>query len=449
MEAVDISNSTLASLAQGLRIRKYRASDVTRAVLEQLHKTEASVHAYAYLDEEGALARAEAIDREIRDQGPHSVLHGIPIGIKDLFETKDMPTQAGSGVLCDYRPTQDAEIVRVLRSNGAIFLGKQRTHEFGLGMDEPASRSPWASGRYPGGSSVGGAVSTVVGSCVASFGTDGGGSVRKPASINGLVGLKPTLGRIDARGIVPGPISVDHIGWMTLDVEDSALICSLLTGEQADLAVNASTLRLGCLSYFFRDIEPDIEQRVRDCLEALVDRGATVTWLNVPELEDAAQVHQIIASAETYRLHAAFIERKAHLYHPKTLDALRAAAAITDVQLVAARRAREQLTAAIQAAFKRHGLHALCSPTVGLSPVLLDDMDPPALLGRYTRLTSPFNLTGHPAASVPCGIDRNGVPIGFQIAGPLEGESQVLRVARVVEACSSAEVAALRLRFRS
>lgn len=447
--ALDLKSATLAAAADLIRSRRLTATELTSKVLGRLHATEPLLHAYAHVDQQAALERAAAVDRDIAERGPCGPLHGIPVGIKDLFATRDMPTEAGSSLLRGYRPSQDADLVRALRERGAIFLGKQATHEFGLGMNQPATRTPWGLDHYPGGSTVGGAVATAVGSCLAAFGTDGGGSIRKPAAINGLVGLKPTFGRFSTQGIVPGGTSVDHVGWITRSVQDSALIYAELAGQAVQCRRGVDGLRLGCVSYFFTDLDSGIENQVRGCLRLLERAGAEIVRLDLPELEAASQAHAAIAMVESYRLHEQWVKERPGLYHPASLRCLLAGASITETGLQRAYETRERVTAAFNELFSAHRIDALCSPTVGLPPVPLSELDPEHMLGRYTRLTAPFNLSGHPAISVPCGIDRQGFPIGFQIAGPLQAEAVVLSVAASVERLQLWSPGALCGRLRS
>lgn len=446
---LDLDNATLAEAAELIRSRRLTATELARMTLGRLHATEPVLHAHSYIDEQAALKRAEAVDRDIAERGPCGPLHGIPVGVKDLFETRDMPTEAGSRLLRGYRPGQDADIVKSLRAHGAVFLGKQATHEFGFGMNAPATRTPWGLDRYPGGSTVGGAVATAVGSCLAAFGTDGGGSIRKPAAINGLVGLKPTLDRFSTQGIVPGSTSIDHIGWITRSVHDSALVYAVLAGQALERREGIEGLRLGCIAYFFTDLDSGIERQVRNCIGLLERAGAEIIWLDLPELQGASQAHAAIAAAESYRLHEKWVQEQPGLYHPASLRCLLAGAAVTQAQLQRAYETRVRVTDALNGLFSTYRLDALCSPTVGISPVALSEMDPERLLGQYTRLTSPFNLSGHPAISVPCGFDRQGCPVGFQIAGRLRDEAMVLRVAASVERLQPWSREAIRDRLKS
>lgn len=431
----DLGRTTVTDAATMIREGRTTAAELMEAVLQRAATTEPALHAYSHLDHDAARSAARKADLEMAKHGPKGPLHGIPIGVKDLIETTDMPTEAGSAVLKGNRPLQDAPVVQKLREAGAIIVGKQQTHEFGFGNDEPPTRNPWDPHRYAGGSTIGGGVSVAVGSSLAAIGTDGGGSIRKPAAINGLVGLKPTFGKVSTAGIIPGATSVDHIGWLTKSVADAKLFLTLLadTPDSYDSS-GVSGLRLGCASYFFQDLDPDIEKHVRHCLDALSLGGAEIVWFDLPELESAVDIHGTIASYESVAKHAALIEKSSELYHPANLRLLNTAAAMEPHRFRAAQDARIKLGAAIQDAMNAYNLDALCSPTLRLPPVLLPEMNPEVMLPQYCRFTAPFNLTGQPAVSVPCGTDGRGLPVGFQVAGRLGNDAMTLRIAEAVEA---------------
>lgn len=430
--------SSITSATAAIRAGELTAAELMSETLERARTTEPIVHAYVEIDEEAAMAAAEEADKRQANGGPLGILHGIPVGVKDLLTTKGQPTSAGSGFPQDHYPQDDAAAVASLRRAGAIIVGKQHTHEFGFGMDEPPTRNPWDLERYAGGSTVGGGVSVAVGSCLAALGTDGGGSIRKPAAINGVVGLKPTFGKTSALGMVPGATSFDHIGWITGSVDDAALLLEATaesTPPETSLrgGGDAAGLRLGCPEYFFTDVASDIEKQIATCLEALAGLGAEVIRFELPELESALKIHGTLGAIESYRMHAASVNRFPERYHPQTLDLLRGFAHVSEADAVIARRQRSDLRQAMDEAFSRHGLDAICGPTLALPPVKMEQMDPYRLLPEYTRLTAPFNVTGQPALSVPCGLDSLGLPVGFQIAARDGEESTVLQVGRAVE----------------
>lgn len=432
----DLDALTLTEAVAAMADGTLSAEELTQAVLARAQKTEPVIHAYVHLDPEQALEAARRADRRRAAGATVGPLHGAPIGIKDLIATSDMPTAAGSAVLAGHQPAEDADAVRQLKKAGAIILGKHCTHEFGLGADEPPTRNPWDLNRYPGGSTVGGAVSVAVGSCMAALGTDGGGSIRKPASLNGIVGLKPTTGTVSTRGVVPGSTTMEHLGWLTRSVADAALMFQVLCDELVDhtaLEAGVNGLRLGIPSYFFDDVEPAIVETVQRAVAAWQSAGATIVELDLPVLAKTARVHEVLMSAESYRFHELWLKERGNLYHPGSREALLSGAQVSDEALTAVTQTRRGLQGALAEAFTDYQLDALIGPTLSLSAVPLSEMRPQEMLPRYCRFTLPFNVTGSPALSVPCGLDQLGLPVGVQIAGRVGADQMVLRIARAVE----------------
>lgn len=439
--------STIVGLRTALADGSITAVDLMEATLARWRETDHVVHAYAYLDEDAALREACKADRRSAAGSPLGPLHGIPIGVKDSIDTADMPTEGGSAVLAGNRPETDAVVVAALRSSGAIVVGKQRMHEFGFGMNEPATRLLRDPSLYPGGSTAGGGISVAVGSSLAAIGTDGGGSVRKPAAINGLVGLKPTHGSVSMTGQVMGVGSVDHIGWITRSVADSALLWELAREPDAvgrsdvdnPLSPLASLdgISVGCPSYFFRGLEPGIERQVRRGIESMRAAGASIHWFDLPELDEAGAAHSALVAFESYRIHERFVRERPEDYDPRSLAALRSWASVSADDAAAADAVRTRLIIAMESAFSRLDLDVLVTPTLALAPVPLAQMEPSLYLPRYSRLLMPFNLTGQPAISVPHGVDETAAPVGMQIVGARGADSTVLRIAQLVEGFGS------------
>lgn len=429
---------SLADAAQQIEDKTLTATQLLAWTVKRLRATEPVVHAYQYLDLEGARCLAEAADQQIAARGPKSPLHGIPIGIKDLLNVAGMPTTAGSRLFAQHEATQDAEVVANLRAAGAIILGKQYTHEFGVGVNVPPTRTPWGLDRYPGGSTVGGAVSVAVGSCLAAFGTDGGGSIRKPAAINGLVGFKPTLDAIGTAGIFPSIASVDHVGWIVKTVTDARLIWDTLTRSNRPTRLDASpsTLRLGCFRSAFEGVDPAIEAVVRNTLVKIQTLGGRIEWLDAPPgFDEATRIHGILVGYELYQRHRQWMQESPQAYDPKTLHCLQAGKSITQAMVSEAREKRVLLTQAMEEIFRTAGIHALCSPTVPIPSEPIATMDAEKTLANYIRLTVPFNLTGQPAISIPCGLAADtGMPVGLQLAAPRHAEAQLFHAASRIEA---------------
>lgn len=431
-----VGSWTLAAAARAIKMRSLTAMRLLAQVVERIQATEPVVHAFKCLDLDGAARAAQAADREIAESGPRSPLHGIPIGIKDLFEVEGLPTSAGSRLFEKHVSMHDAAAVARLRAAGAVILGKQHTHEFGVGVDVPPTRSPWDLERYPGGSTVGGAASVAAGSCLMALGTDGGGSIRKPAAINGLVGFKPTLDAVDTKGIFPGAASVDHVGWITRTVGDARLVWQIFQDRSLpDSALDAQEpVRLGCLKPAFDGLNPAIEAVVRQALDKMQAAGVQVQWLDVPAFNHALSVHGAIVGHELYRRHRRWMEESPEKYDPRTLHCLRGGADLSQGMVDEAYAQRAALTATVEELFRTSGITALCSPTVPIPSERIADMDAEETLVNYIRLTVPFNLTGQPAISIPCGLARDtGMPVGLQLAAARNAEDVLLRVAACVE----------------
>ena len=226
----DLWRLTLRDAADRLAARELSAVELLDATLERLHETEPSVHAYITLMEDSAKKQAAAADAEMGHGHWRGPLHGIPVGVKDLYYTQGVKTQAGSRVLEGFVPDHDSTVVAKLKDGGAVIVGKTVTHEFAYGQDIPATRNPWNTDCYPGGSSAGSGVSVAVGSAFAAVGTDTGGSIRVPASVNGVVGLKPTNGRVSGYGVIPMSPTLDNAGPMARTAEDCALMLGVIAG---------------------------------------------------------------------------------------------------------------------------------------------------------------------------------------------------------------------------
>lgn len=430
-------NQPLAVLSSLLQTGASSAVQLTELVLERARATEPQIHAFVHLDEHDALVQAANADKMLRQGYALSPLHGIPVGVKDAFATKLIPSQAGSEVLRGHVPSSDAAVVARLRSAGAVIVGKQHMHEFGFGMNNPPTRGLRAPAAYPGGSTVGGAVSVAAGSCLAAIGTDGGGSIRKPASINGTVGYKPSFAVVSTEGILPGATSLDHVGWITRSAQDSALLHEVLTTQQTRTPTDMVGLRVGCPSYFYRDLSPDIERLIRSRLAQMCEAGAEVVEFDLPQLENASTIHATLGGFEAWKLHASSVQHAREQYDPATLQALLSWQSISPLEVARARQLRCDLQAAMRNAMLERNIDVLCTPTLALAPVPLDEMDPQIMLPQYCRLTLPFNVTGQPAISIPCGVDRESFPVGLQVAGLWGQDAKVLSFACLLEATSS------------
>ena len=398
---LDLAQLTLGGAGELLASGTVGSRELTEAVLRRIEETEPLVHAYATVMAEQALAAAERADNERAQGRPRGPLHGLPLAVKDVFCTHDAPTEAGSRILRGFVALHDAETVRALRSAGAVLVGKLTTHEFCCGQDVPATRNAWNVGHYPGGSSAGSGVAVAVGSALAALGTDAGGSVRKPASLNGVVGLKPTYGLVSMDGVFVIAPSLDHVGMVTRTVDDCRLVLGALAGP-IDLGPGAGGRLKGARLGVARELFGD-------------ELGLT------------------ILVAEAAAVHRRRLRERPEGYVPETRRMLELGALLPADYVESAQRARRLLCREVAGAFRNERLDALVTPTLPRTSMPIEDMVIETDLPRYIPYTLPANLTGLPALSVPCGFTAAGLPVGLQLVGRPFAEATLLGLAREYE----------------
>lgn len=445
-------------IEQAARIRAGTLSPVAllSETLDRIARDDAKLTAFICLNEHTREA-AEACEQAVREGQPLGPLHGVPIGIKDNMLTADMPTTAGTTSPGAHFPLRDSAVAARLREAGAILIGKTRTHEYAWGTETPPTRNPWDLARIPGGSSGGSAAAVAAGLCAGAMGSDTGGSIRIPASFCGIVGLKPSFGRVSRDGIVPHSWSLDHAGPMTRSVADAALMLSVLAGpDPADPAsvdepvgdyLGAATspsargLRIVVVrNHFFGRNAPDVDAAVERAIDWFAANGATVREATLPNLE--------------YGLGAIFAIELASsaAYHDEALRAGRVAGYTDDVRtlvemgrlvtgsdLLKAEQFRRVLAGnyaklLADADVVLGPTEPVTAPRIGQSRVEVAGGDESTLAATW-RLTYPYNLTGMPAISLPCGFDGAGLPIGLQIAAkPFEEVTLLLAAAAYEQA---------------
>jgi aspartyl-tRNA(Asn)/glutamyl-tRNA(Gln) amidotransferase subunit A len=422
---IDLDTLTITHAAELIAGRKLSATELLSAVIARIEETEPLVHAYASLRAEAALTEAKAAD-ESRSRGP---LHGIPFAVKDVICTRDLPTECGSRALAGWRPPEDAECVRSLREAGAILVGKHVTHEFALGQDVPPTRNPWRLTDYPGGSSAGSGASVAVGSSLAALGTDAGGSVRKPAALNGVVGFKPTLGLISRLGVCEPSGSLDHVATFTRTVEDAVLLLSRLAGPVQPIG-GLRGVRLGiCRSYFFGErLEESVREPVEEALQELDQHGAILVPIVLPSLELTIPAGFTLLIADAGKGLRRFLAEHPHELCATARRLIELGVIMPFAWVDAAQQARVQIRQEVRQAFSEAHLDALVTPTLPRTSVPLETMEISVDLPRYIPFTLPWNLTGQPALSVPCGFSPDGLPVGLQVIGKPFDEGRVLGI---------------------
>jgi aspartyl-tRNA(Asn)/glutamyl-tRNA(Gln) amidotransferase subunit A len=426
--------------------------ELTADCLARVEKLNPKLNAFITVTAESALAQARQAEGEIRRGDWRGPLHGIPIALKDLIDTAGVPTTAASLLFKDRVPTEDAEVVRRLKAAGAVLLGKQNLHEFAYGGSSMISaygevRNAWNSEHIAGGSSGGSATAVAAGLGYGAIGTDTAGSVREPSALCGVVGLKPTYGRVSARGVIPLSLSLDHVGPIGRTVEDVAVIFAAISGyDPADknsvdapvedyvaaLKDSLRPLRIGLpKEFFFAELDPEAASATSHAVAGLAAMGAEIR-----EIELSVPTDRTLQSAEAYAFHAEFVARSPELYQPETLRRIRTGQNVSPETQIESRRELEQARRDIASVFA--DVDILVTPTTPIAaPTIAELKKNPELLRPrellLLRNTRPVNVWGLPAISVPCGFTEAGLPLGLQIIGPRWGEALVLQVAHAYE----------------
>ena len=444
--------ATICELSQRLRKREVSPVELTRNCLAKIEKLNPVLNAFITVTAESALLRAKEAELEIQHGNWRGPLHGIPIGLKDLIDTAGVRTTAGSELFKDRIPDEDAEVLLRLKNAGVVLLGKQNLHEFAYGGSSVISyfgevRNAWNPAYIAGGSSGGSASAVAAGLCYGAIGTDTAGSIHEPAALCGVVGLKPTYGRVSARGVIPLSWSLDHVGPIAGTVADAAVMLQTIAGydsrdpSSANLTVDdyaeildrgARNVRIGVpRKFFYEDLDPEVSSAVEQALDVIKSLGADVL-----ELELTVPTDRTLQAAESYAYHAEFVKRSPELYQPETLRRIRTGERVSAAEIEEHRRELKRLRSEIGEILK--DIDVLVTPTTPIvAPALaelkqnLDLLRPREI--TLLRNTRPFNVWGLPAISVPCGFTNSGLPIGLQIAGPPWSESRVLQVAYAYE----------------
>jgi aspartyl-tRNA(Asn)/glutamyl-tRNA(Gln) amidotransferase subunit A len=449
----DLTRLTLADAATLLRQKSVSPVELTQACLARIERLNPALNAFVTVTAEQALQQARDAETEIHRGQWRGPLHGVPLALKDLIDTAGIRTTAASAVFKDRVPAEDAEVVCRLKAAGAVLLGKLNLHEFAYGGSSVPSHfgavhNPWNLDRIAGGSSGGSGAAVAAGLCFGALGTDTAASVRHPAAYCGVVGLKPTYGRVSTRGVIPLSWSLDHVGPLCRSVTDAALLLESIAGFDpleptsvdrpveryaSALPVRTAPPRIGVVRRpYFDELDPDIESAVNAAIRVLARISADVREVELPY----SNVLLTIASAEAYAFHQPWFTRTPELYQPMTRQRLEQAAGICAADYVNARREMERLRWRADAAFAAVDL--LVTPTTALAPIRIEsgNMDPPLPpdgTPREFRNTHMFDVLGLPAISVPCGFTRDGMPVGLQIAGPRFAEARVLALAHAYE----------------
>ena len=438
--------ASIERFAWSLRAGRISAVEATDECLRAIGARDPSINAFVLVMTDSAQRDARRADADLAagiDRGP---LHGVPISIKDLVDITGTPTTASSRVREGHIAEADAPVVTALREAGAVLIGKTNLHEFAFGTTTEDSafgptRNPLDATRSPGGSSGGSAASIAAGMALASIGTDTGGSIRIPAAACGTVGLKPTMGEVSTDRVVPLSRTLDHVGPLARTVTDAWLVHRAIARDlrtPPTLDVTRRTLRLGVPRRYFCDLlDGEVRARFEEALAAARRDGAAIDDVDIPHADAIAPVYLHIVFGDAAAYHAATLERMPERYTPPVRLRLEMARYVLAEDYVRALDGRRVLREEVDRALD--GRDALVlptlpipAPTIGAELVMIGDREEP-VRNVMLRLTQLFNITGHPAISLPCGLTSGGLPCGLQLVGARNQTRQLLDVARAIE----------------
>ena len=458
MKSTAICFLSIAEASALIASKELSPVDIIAAHLERIEETDGRLNSFITLLRDESLAAARDAERAIQSGDHIGPLHGIPIGLKDLYYTKGIRTTVGSKIMRDFVPDYDAAVTERFRDAGAIIIGKLQMHEFALGAtsvnphDGPA-HNPWNVECVTGGSSGGSGSAVASGQCMGALGSDTGGSVRIPAGLCGITGLKPTFGRVSRHGVYPLSWSLDTVGPMTRTVRDAAMVLNVIAGYDprdpssvdrpsedftSGLDRGVEGLRVGVPKEFFYDvIDPEIREAIGTVSRVLEGLGASVDEVSIPLLDHSLAISSTILVTEAAEIHEEHLRSRADDIGDDVRARLEMGALTPATDYIKAQRARALYNREIGETMRR--LDILLAPTepigapkIGQNTVTINGRAEPAL-SLLSRLTRPFNICGVPAISVPCGFTSSGMPIGVQMAGRPFDEATVLRAAHAYE----------------
>lgn len=454
---------TIAEAAEQIRAKELSPVELTESVLSRIEAVEDKITAFATVTADVARAAATAAEAEIAAGGYRGPLHGIPVGIKDLYETAGIPTTSSSAVRADYLPAQDSAVVEKLTAAGTVMVGKTHTHEFAYGAVTPTTRNPWDLEKIPGGSSGGSGAAVAAGECMVGMGSDTGGSIRIPASVCGTVGLKPTYGRVSRRGVASLSWSLDHVGPLTRTVRDAAFVMNAIAGyDRSDpacvdvpvpdytggLDAGVAGLTVGVpTNYFTERVDPEVSAAVVAAVGVLDGLGAQIREVRVPMTEYILPTEWGVLLPEASAYHQQMLREKADLYTSDVRLYLEVGELVLATDYIKALRARTLIQQAWRDLFSGpgfDGIDVLVAPTLAAPAASADDLTlhwpdgtTEGATDSYVRFSAPANVTGLPSLSVPCGFTAGGLPIGMQIMGKPFAEPTLLTVGQAYESATA------------
>jgi amidase len=442
---------TLTQVAEQIRTRQLSSEELTKLMLKRIENIDGTWNSYATVMSESALSQSRQADREIASGKYRGPLHGVPIAVKDLCFTSGTRTMGGTAVMRDLIPQYDATVVTRLARAGSVLLGKLNLTEgamAGYNSKLPVPVNPWNSARWPGCSSSGSGVAAAAGLAFGTLGSDTGGSIRYPSAACGIVGLKPTWGRVSRHGVLPLAESLDHVGPMARSVSDTAIILQAIAGhdpldptsrvETVDdylqsLESSISGVRVGVDEHFISDqVDSEIAQGVLKAVDVLSRQGAALCKVRIPDISDHMEAWSTLCEAEAVHAHQAHFPKRRNEYGVWFRDWLDRGLKVSGTDYARAHLHRLASNGKINAAF--HDVDVLVCPSMPLLPFPVteasqygrDSVAP--LLESHFKFTVPFNYNGYPTLSLPCGFSSSGLPLSLQLVGKPLQESLLLQM---------------------
>ncbi|WP_170432499.1 amidase [Ruegeria arenilitoris] len=447
---------TVAESAERIERKELSPVTLTQAFLNRIERVNPKVNAYVTVTPERAMEDARRAEAEINSGHYKGALHGIPVGLKDIYDTKGIRTTCHSNLLLDRIPEEDAFAVKRLKDAGSVLLGKLATHEFafaGPAWDAafPPARNPWNTDHFTGGSSSGSGAAIAAGLAMATLGTDTAGSIRMPAYFCGVSGLKPTYGRVSRQGVFPLAFSMDHCGPITRTAQDAAIVMNTIAGHdendpasamvdvpdyRATLGGDISGLKVGLIRHFYEHDEAadsNVVDAMNTSVALLEELGAEIQDVQLPNLHDFSACCQIIIMCEALGIHEDTVKAHPKKYSEIARDRLMLGSVLTGADYVQATRMRRELTNKVNEVLQKFDV-LLTAGGLTLAP-RLEQIDKFYILQK-PLVTTPFDVTGHPAIAVCNGFSENGLPVGMQVIGRAFDEAMVMRVAHAYESAT-------------
>ena len=446
----DINSLTISSALELIGRQKTSAQDLASACLRQIERLNPTFNAFITLNDQPSTYESQP--NSTNNNPVANTLRGIPVAVKDLFDTEGIRTTAGSKFFSDHIPEKDAFVVEKLKQAGAILMGKTNTHEIALGVtgNNPhygTARNPWDKTRIPGGSSSGSAIAVLTGMALGALGTDTGGSIRIPASLCGIVGFKPTHGRVSLRGVFPLSWNLDHVGPLTQTVRDAALMLQvisiydpmdpasikMLTGDYLGHLVDdmeGRSIAFGVGEYV-EGADPEVFDAVRQAGKIFESLKCRVQEVDVSWMREAALANKTMTQSDGAAVHRERLKEHPDWFGEDIRRRLEDGAKTTSTEYILARRAQAEVRKRCEHFFDTYDL--LILPTTPIVAPGIEGLDAVEQAGRLTRFTAPFNLAGLPALSVPCGFTKEGLPIGLQIVSRAWADAKALNAGYAFE----------------